>query len=1055
MHARMLPLVRKGTVVGLLALASGLILFGQASVLTQHNDLSRTGQNVNETILTPGNVSAGNFGKVFSLPVDGQVLAQPLYIPNLAVNGAAHNVVFVATEHDSVYALDADVPAAPLWQASLLDAAHGAAAGATSDPESDTGCNNITPEYGITGTPVIDPVTGTLYVVSVTYENNYPVERLHALDIRTGTEKLGGPVVIAASVAGNGSGSVNGVITFDPKWENQRAGLALVNSSVYVAFASHCDFGSFHGWLMAYNATTLAQTAAFLTTPNGEASGIWMSGAGLAVDTVGGTPRMFVPTGNGSYDATVPYLTNAADYGDDILRLDLSSGIKVVDAFTPYNQASLQAGDTDVASGGVLLLPDQPGPHPHVLVQLGKQNAIYVVDRDNMGGYSTSTNNIVQEIDGNNLHLWGAPAYWNQNVYIWPGVDHLRQYSVSSGMLSAIPTAVSTQTTQSYVGTTPSVSANGTTNGILWAVDGSQATPVVYALDAANVGNTLWNSSANATRDAAGAFAEFTVPTIANGRVYVGGATQVTVYGLLPDFALRSSLTTVNLVQTGSATAVVTVSSLYGFNGAVVLSASNLPAGVTASFVASSTGSGSVATFTANLAGIPGVYPITIKGVSGSLVHSVAFNLTVVGLPNFSLSATPSAGVVQEGGTVKSKIAVVGVYGFLGSPTFSASGLPPGVSASFSPASSSTATTVTLSSSASAWVGTFPINLTATYGSLVRTAAFSLSVTRGLSLSNVQFVNQLSGKCMDVSNISKAVGAMMGQWDCWGGPNQLWNMTAIASGVYRATSVNSGLTLDVSGSSPAVGTRTVQDVYRGLSSQGWSFKATADGNFNLVNGKSGLCLNVAGEILTNGGLVQQAACSGSLGQEWSFVPLSADKIVSLAGLYNVNAIGTNGTASLHGGVDQLGDEFPLAQIGSGFSWYGYNFTFGPANVPDAVSAITVPLPNGQYNGLYLLATAVNGAQANQSFQVNYSDGTSATMQQSLSDWAAPQSYSGEMTVFTSTYKLIGAGTKTNGAFSYYGYGMTLDGTKTAVSIALPPNRNVVVLAITVSDQSPD
>ncbi len=258
-------------------LFAGSVL-AQTNVLTQHNDIGRTGQNLTETSLTPANVSAANgFGKLYSANLDGRSFAQPLYVSSVTIGGANRSVVYVATEHDSVFALDTNANGAVLWKASLLDQAHGAAAGAIPDPQSDTGCGDIdSAEYGITGTPVINytnPATGTLYVVSMTYEGSYPVQRLHALDITSGAEQFGGPVTISASMAGNGTGSVNGAVSFDPKWDNQRPGLLLLNGTVYMGWGSHCDSGPWHGWVMGYNATTLKQTFAFLTTPNGSAGG--------------------------------------------------------------------------------------------------------------------------------------------------------------------------------------------------------------------------------------------------------------------------------------------------------------------------------------------------------------------------------------------------------------------------------------------------------------------------------------------------------------------------------------------------------------------------------------------------------------------------------------------------------------------------------------------------------------------------------------------------------------------------------------------------------------
>jgi len=594
-----------------ITLAGCLLVFGQTSVLTQHNDLARTGQNLTETILTPASVSSGSFGKLFSLAVDGQVLAQPLYMPGLTVNGGTHNVVFVATEHDSVYAFDADAGGAALWQASLLDSAHGAAAGATTDPDSDSGCYSATGEYGITGTPVIDPATGTLYVVSETYENNYPVLRIHALSITNGAEKFGGPTVIKASVAGTGSGSSNGTLTFDPKWENPRAGLLLVNGTVYVGFGAHCDLGNFHGWLLAYNAATLAQTGVFATSPNGADAGIWMGAGAPAVDVENGVTRMFVTTGNGTYDATTPYVTNSMDFGDDILRFDLSNGLKVADDFTPLNQAALSAADKDLGSSSALILPDQAGAYPHLLVEASKGGAIYLVDRDNLGGYSTGANNVVQEIDNEAVSSFGLPAYWNGNVYLWPAVDHLKQFSLTNGLLSPTPTAISAQVTTATngVGSTPSISANGTTNGIVWTIDSSQATQVVYAHDAKNVANTLWSSAVNATRDSAGLPSKFAVPTVANGKVYVGATDAVIVYGL-PNFTVTANPASLTVTAGTSGTAQITVNPIQAFTGGVTFTCS-------------------VASTLANVTcSIPG----TVTGGSGSLTLTITAGATA-GVP--------------------------------------------------------------------------------------------------------------------------------------------------------------------------------------------------------------------------------------------------------------------------------------------------------------------------------------------------------------------------------------------------------------------------------------
>ncbi len=519
-------------------------------------------------ILTPGSVGSGGFGKLFSLAVDGVLEAQPLYMSAVSIGGATHNIVIVATEHDSLYAFDADTAGAAIWQVSLLDTAHGASAGATTVPNWVSGCPVTNNEYGISGAPVIDPVTNTLYVASATYENGKAIARIHALDVTTGGEKFGGPATVQSTMAATGSGSSGGQIQFDANVENQRAGLALVNGVLYVAFGAYCDLGSYHGWLFSYNAATLAQQAVFLTTPSGVESGIWMGGAAPAFDVANGANRMFITTGNGTYDATTPYATNSMDYSDDVLRFDLSNGMQVSDAFTAFNQFSLQGSDTDVGSSGALILPDQSGPNPHLLVEASKGGVIYLIDRDNLGGYGATSDNVVQELANQVQPAYGLPAYWNGNLYFWSAADHLKQFTINNGILSSGPVATSQEVQQAGLGSIPSVSANGATNGIVWSIDTSLATQVLYAHDATNVSNLLWSSTANATRDAAGASSKFYGPTIANGKVYVPSFGSLLVYGL-PDFTLAAVTPSLSISRGQSATDSLNAGALYGFTGSI------------------------------------------------------------------------------------------------------------------------------------------------------------------------------------------------------------------------------------------------------------------------------------------------------------------------------------------------------------------------------------------------------------------------------------------------------------------------------------------------------
>ncbi|MBZ5579973.1 MAG: pyrrolo-quinoline quinone [Acidobacteriia bacterium] len=501
-------------------------------VLTSQYDSSRTGATLGETALTPGNVNPQHFGKRFVFHVDGAVFAQPLYFPGVTVPGkGTHHLVFVATEHDSVYAFDAEgLTAEPLWHVSFLkpDAGiHPVIAGE---------CPFITPELGITSTPVIDEKTGTLYVLARTKEHrgllqDVYVQKLHALALTTGVEKFGGPVEIRASVPGRGAGGEKGVVAFDPLRENPRAALLLANDRVYLSWASSCDIGPYHGWVMAYDTRTLQQLAAFNTSPDAEESGIWMSDTGPAAASDG---SVFVVTGNGRFTAGA----GGRDWGDSVLKLRLDRGrLAVSDSFTPHDQRELNAHDADLGSGGPVLLPGQHGPHPRLLLAGGKGASLYLIDRDRMGGYQPRVEaDAVQTIifPGG---LFGAPAYWNGHVYAIAGRDRLREFTLESGAL--IPGRAASLPQFSDGGATPAISANTTKDAIVWAVQTrnwreGQVPAVLRAYDALDVRRELYTSEQNAPRDRAGAAVRFTIPTVANGRVYVGARGEVDVYGLLP-----------------------------------------------------------------------------------------------------------------------------------------------------------------------------------------------------------------------------------------------------------------------------------------------------------------------------------------------------------------------------------------------------------------------------------------------------------------------------------------------------------------------------------------
>jgi hypothetical protein len=534
-----------------------------AGVLTYHNNLARDGTNPQEYALTAPTVSTNTFGKLFSCPVDGAVYTQPLWVPGLSINGATRNVIFVATQHDSVFAFDADAnPCVQYWKANLLEAAHGGTAGETPVPcelglapfycQVGAGAGDIQPEIGVTGTPVIDAATNTIYVVSKS-ENTATgtfYQRLHALDLATGEiEKFNGPELIAASVPGTGDGSSGGMVAFNSQAENQRPGLALANGTVYLTWAAHEDEPPYHGWVIGYSAADVqTQVSVYNTTPNGGLGGIWSGGGAPAVDSGG---DIYVSTGNGIFDEGSG-MPMENDYGDSILRLSPIVGhtpngqnLQLAGWFTPYDQLALSQNDTDVGSGAVVLLPDQNSEPTHLLAEVGKEGVVYLIDRDNMGQFQATNNSqIVQSFNGPSSGLWGSPAFWQNALYIGGQSDALKQFTFdsSTGQFDTTPSSQSAHVF-GYPGDSPSVSSQGASNGIVWAIDASQYGPpapgpgpaVLHAYDATNLATEYWNSTqAPNNRDQAGNAVKFVPPTIANGKVYVSTRSEIDVYGLIP-----------------------------------------------------------------------------------------------------------------------------------------------------------------------------------------------------------------------------------------------------------------------------------------------------------------------------------------------------------------------------------------------------------------------------------------------------------------------------------------------------------------------------------------
>ena len=497
-----------------------------ADVVTYHNDDARTGQNLNEVILTPSNVNSSSFGKLNFFSTDGKVDGQPLYLSSLNLASGTRDVLYVVTEHDSVYAFDANAGTV-LWQVSVL--------GTGETPSDDHGCSQITPEIGITSTPVIDRAAGVIYVVGMSKNaSSSYFQRLHALDLTSGAERFGGPVDIRASYPGTGDNTSGGNVIFDPRQYAERAGLLLLNGTIYTTWTSHCDFRPYTGWIIAYNASTLAQSSVLNLTPNGNEGSIWMSGTAPAADSAN---NIYFLDANGTFDTnlTAGGFPAQGDFGNAFLKVSTSSGLAVADYFATFDTVQKSSTDTDLGSGGALVLPDLTdgvGQTWHLAVGAGKDSNLYVVNRDNMGKFNPSANNIYQELAGALPGgVWSMPAYFNNAIYYGPVGGTLRAFSITNARLTTAPTS-QTSAVFEYPGTTPSISANGTSNGIVWAHENTSPA-VLHAYAAGDLTQELYNSSQAGARDQFGVGNKFITPTIANGKVYVGTTNGVAVFGLL------------------------------------------------------------------------------------------------------------------------------------------------------------------------------------------------------------------------------------------------------------------------------------------------------------------------------------------------------------------------------------------------------------------------------------------------------------------------------------------------------------------------------------------
>ncbi len=641
-----LPNARLGLLAGVLV-CTPAVSSAQVPVLTNRFDNGRTGANLSETQLTTSNVSVNNFGKLWSYSVDGSVYAQPLYVPGLSINGGTHNVLYVATMNDKVYALDADSNAL-LWCDSLISDTSGGCQNPVSVNSGTTpvlvndilnGFNtdpirqNIIGNVGILSTPVIDAGSGTMYVVARTHETGSPCglnfrgnsdycQKIHALDITTGAEKFGGPKIIGGTFSG---------VTFDPLMDNQRTGLALANGHLFIAWASHedaCLFADspcppsfvYHGWVMSYSASTLGQTSIFCVTPPssnpsgphpnctddhtrtigecGHAGGIWQSGRGPAVDSSG---NVYYMSGNGGFDGG--FRNGGNNYGESLIKFSSSGGPSLVDYFTPSLWEGWNQGDTDFASGGPMLVPGT-----NLIVGAGKSSTFYLLDTSNLGGLE-NTQDVQTPFAINGGEVKSGPAYWNRSggagpwMYVWADQDFLKAYHFNGSTFDTTPVSTGTLRASTNAGGVVVVSANGSMagTGIVWAsmptedANGSVHPGVLHAYNAADLtAPELWNSVQNQARDDVGRWGKFNPPTVDNGKVYIGSfpdptsastASSVSVYGLF-DFSISATPASRTVNPGGGTNYTVNTASVFpsGFPSNVTYSVTGLPAGATASF---------------------------------------------------------------------------------------------------------------------------------------------------------------------------------------------------------------------------------------------------------------------------------------------------------------------------------------------------------------------------------------------------------------------------------------------------------------------------------------
>ena len=1151
-EARLLPAISKWlTALGLLVLSFGPSAQAQQPVLQRGYDAGVTGANLAETTLNTSNVAVNTFGLVFTLPVDDAIFAQPLYVPNVAIpNQGTHNVLYVATMSDTLYAFDADAGGAPLWSvdfASLVGAMPVPIVRFAFDSN-----KNIVGNLGILSTPVIDPSTHVLYLVACTLENGTMAYRLHAVDITTGAEPYGPGVLISGS---------HGIATFDARYQVQRVSLVLSGQEVVFGFSA-VELegpGDYSGWVMAYDKRTLQQSGAFATVSTGnQGGGVWQSGRPPAVDSSG---YVYVFSGNGygnGYDGV-------NNFSESALKLDPAHGLAVVDWFTPYDWSYLDDNDFDLSSSGPMLIPGTSE-----LAGGGKLGYLYVLNTSNLGKFNANGDSqiIQEEKITPDAELHGGPVYWQRSaanggplLYNWGAGDNLKAYAFNGTTFGANP---STQASGSQIspGGILTLSANGeqSGSGVLWATvatngDDENYPPVpgeLRAYNAADLSQELWSSAIDRSRDGYGNFAKFVPPLVENGRVYVATwSQQVAVYGLFanqqaaqPSFTppagtyangqsvtLSDSTPGAAIYYTTNGTIPTTSSTLYNLGTSIgVVSTTTIEAIAVAKGYSSSTVATATYLITAQggsplsvaLSGADNVYGIARTGsapigggldgrgddyASALLGTSVswagsAFTLGATGALDAVSSATISLpagnyatlnllGTAVNGNQTAQTFIVAYTDGTTSSFTQSLSdwATPAGYSGetlvlqmpyritstgatdnrafnlygySFALNSAKTVKSLTLPKNRDVVVlavdlvpsGAAPTPAAAptfspapgTYGSAQSvtlsdtTSGAAIYYTTNGTTPTTSSARYSPGTPIPVSSTTtiEAIAAASG-----------YSNSAVTAGTYTITAAAPAATPTFT---PAPGSYTsAQSVTLSDSTPGAVIYYTTNGTtpttssprFSPSTPIPVSTTTTIEAIAVASGYGNSAVASGSYTITQAGAPVS----IALTNFTNVDAIVNTGSAVKNGGIDARGDAYAEALLGTSIGWEGKTFALGAAGTTDAVSVTIVPLPAGNYSGLSVLGTAVNGDQVNQTFVVTYTDGSTTTLTQSMSDWFTPQGYAGESLAVQMAYRILSTGAVDAGPFNLYGYAFSINSTKTVKSITLPKNRDVVILAL--------